>query len=154
MENFYNWTMVPVPKDEVDIWFSVHNMIPEKIELYGDIVESLTTLVLETYLGEQTIETKIRMSDDDITNHFDWCWKKTLEGFEKENILIDSEGEHKDYVKTFFLDSFYYQKDSEIRSAVKLFVTDLFDIDKVFVKSDLDIITEIYKVFNRTVIHV
>jgi hypothetical protein len=154
MENFYNWMMVPVPKDEVDIWFSVHNMIPEKIELYGDIVESLTTLVLETYLGEQTIETKIRMSDDDITNHFDWCWKKTLEGFEKENILIDSEGEHKDYVKTFFLDSFYYQKDSEISSAVKLFVTDLFDIDKVFVKSDLDIITEIYKVFNRTVIHV
>ena len=154
MENFYNWMMVPVPKDEVDIWFSVHNMIPEKIELYGDIVESLTTLVLETYLGEQTIETKIRMSDDDVTNHFDWCWKKTLEGFEKENILIDSEGEHKDYVKTFFLDSFYYQKDSEIRSAVKLFVTDLFDIDKVFVKSDLDIITEIYKVFNRTVIHV
>jgi hypothetical protein len=154
MENFYNWMMVPVPKDEVDIWFSVHNMIPEKIELYGDIVESLTTLVLETYLGEETNETKIRMSDDDITNHFDWCWKKTIENFEKENILIDSEGEHKDYVKTFFLDSFYYQKDLEIRSAVKVFVSDLFDIDKVFVKSDLDIITEIYKVFNRTVIHV
>ena len=94
------------------------------------------------------------MSDDDITNHFDWCWKKTIESFEKENILIDSEGEHKDYVKTFFLDSFYYQKDYEIRSAVKVFVSDLFDIDKVFVKSDLDIITEIYKVFNRTVIHV
>jgi hypothetical protein len=146
--------MVPVPKDEVDIWFSVHNMIPEKIELYGDIFESLTTLILETYLGEETNETKIRMSDDDITNHFDWCWKKTIDGFEKENILLDSDGEHKDYVKTFFLDSFYYQKDSEIRSAVKIFVKDLFDIDKVFVKSDLDIITEIYKVFNRTVIHV
>ena len=154
MENFYNWMMVPVPKDEVDIWFSVHNMIPEKIELYGDIFESLTTLILETYLGEETNETKIRMSDDDITNHFDWCWKKTIDGFGKENILLDSDGEHKDYVKTFFLDSFYYQKDSEIRSAVKIFVKDLFDIDKVFVKSDLDIITEIYKVFNRTVIHV
>ena len=154
MENFYNWMMVPVPKDEVDIWFSVHNMIPEKIEVYGDIFESLTTLILETYLGEETNETKIRMSDDDITNHFDWCWKKTIDGFEKENILLDSDGEHKDYVKTFFLDSFYYQKDSEIRSAVKIFVKDLFDIDKVFVKSDLDIITEIYKVFNRTVIHV
>ena len=154
MENFYNWMMVPVPKDEVDIWFSVHNMIPEKIELYGDIFESLTTLILETYLGEETNETKIRMSDDDITNHFDWCWKKTIDGFEKENILLDSDGEHKDYVKTFLLDSFYYQKDSEIRSAVKIFVKDLFDIDKVFVKSDLDIITEIYKVFNRTVIHV
>jgi hypothetical protein len=122
--------------------------------LYGDIFESLTTLILETYLGEETNETKIRMSDDDITNHFDWCWKKTIDGFEKENILLDSDGEHKDYVKTFFLDSFYYQKDSEIRSAVKIFVKDLFDIDKVFVKSDLDIITEIYKVFNRTVIHV
>jgi len=154
MENFYNWMMVPVPKDEVEIWFSVHNMIPEKIELYGDIFQSLTTLVLETYLGEETNETKIRMSDEDVTNHFDWCWKKTIESFEKENILIDSEGEHKDYVKSFFLESFYYQKDSEIRSAVTVFVDDLFNIDKVFVKSDLDIITEIYKVFNRTVIHI
>jgi len=154
MENFYNWMMVPVPKDEVEIWFSVHNMIPEKIELYGDIFQSLTTLVLETYLGEETNETKIRMSDEDVTNHFDWCWKITIESFEKENILIDSEGEHKDYVKSFFLESFYYQKDSEIRSAVTVFVDDLFNIDKVFVKSDLDIITEIYKVFNRTVIHI
>jgi hypothetical protein len=58
MENFYNWMMVPVPKDEVDIWFSVHNMIPEEIELYGDIVESLTTLVLETYLGEEQMRPK------------------------------------------------------------------------------------------------
>jgi hypothetical protein len=42
------------------------------------------------------------MSDDDITNHFDWCWKKTIESFEKENILIDSEGDIKIMLKHSF----------------------------------------------------
>jgi len=154
MENLYNWMTRPVPRDEVEIWFSVHNMIPEKIELYGDIVYSITNLILETYLGEDTNETKIFMSDEDINNHFEWCWNKTLSNFEKENILIDSEGEHKDYLKTFFLDGFYNQKEIDLKKAITTFVQDLFDIDKIFVKSDLDILTEIYKVFNRSVIHI
>jgi hypothetical protein len=76
-----------------------------------------------------------------------------LENFQKENILIDSDGEHKDYMKVFMNDSFYNQKDENIRKSINLFVKDLFDLDKTFVKSDLDILTEVYKLFNRSVIH-
>jgi hypothetical protein len=128
-------------------------MIPERVELFSDIVESLTTLVVTTYLGDDTSETKIKFSEEDITNHFNWCWNKILENFQKENILIDSDGEHKDYMKVFMNDSFYNQKDENIRKSINLFVKDLFDLDKTFVKSDLDILTEVYKLFNRSVIH-
>jgi hypothetical protein len=128
-------------------------MIPERVELFNDIVESLTTLVVTTYLGDDTSETKIKFSEEDITNHFNWCWNKILENFQKENILIDSDGEHKDYMKVFMNDSFYNQKDENIRKSINLFVKDLFDLDKTFVKSDLDILTEVYKLFNRSVIH-
>lgn len=153
MENFYNWMTQPVPSDEVEIWFNVHNMIPEKIELFGDIFQSITLILMDTYLGDDTSETKIRMSEEDVKNHFDWCWDKIIANFEKENILIDSEGEHKDYVYGFFNDSFYNQKNSDVKKSVPIFVKDLFDVDKIFVKSDLDILTEIYKIFNRNVIH-
>ena len=153
MENFYNWITQPVPREEVEIWFNVHNIIPERVELFCDIVESFISLVVETYLGEDTSETKIKFSEDDITNHFNWCWNKTIENFFNENIIIDSEGEHKDYMKGFLNESFYNQKDENIKKSIKFFVKDLFDLDKTFVKSDLDILTEVYKVFNRSVIH-
>jgi hypothetical protein len=49
----------PIPANEVEVWFQVHNIIPEKIVLYGDIFVSLSKIILETYLGEETFETKI-----------------------------------------------------------------------------------------------
>ena len=82
------------------------NMIPERIELYGDIFKSLYRIISETYLGEESSETKISMSDDDKTNHFEWCWKTLLDNFAKENIIIKHGGKHKDYFQEFFKDTF------------------------------------------------
>ena len=61
MENFFNWMTKPIPQEEVIIWFNIHNMIYEKIELYGDIAKSLTIIINETYLGEDISETKITL---------------------------------------------------------------------------------------------
>ena len=98
MENFFNWMSKPVPKDEVLIWFNVHNMNYEKIELYGDVFKSLNHTILETYLGSEDSETRISISEDDNNLHFEWCWDKVLENFSKENIIIKHGGQHKDYL--------------------------------------------------------
>jgi molecular chaperone DnaK (HSP70) len=45
MENFFNWMSKPIPKEEVIIWFNVHNMNYEKIELCGDIFRSCIELI-------------------------------------------------------------------------------------------------------------
>ncbi len=153
MENFYNWMSKPVPANEVEVWFQVHNIIPEKVVLYGDIFLSLSKIILETYLGEETSETRITLTDDDITNHYDWCWKKMLNDFELENLKIQREGEHKSYMKVFFDDSFYRQESSEMRRAIPKFIEELFDLEKPFAKSDLDILTEIYKLLDKHVKH-
>ena len=47
MENFFNWMAKPLPKDEIIIWFNIHNMTYEKIELYGDIFKSLNQIKSE-----------------------------------------------------------------------------------------------------------
>ena len=151
MENFFNWISKPIPKEEVVIWFNVHNMVYEKIELYGDIFKSLNYIVTDTYLGDNGNETKIILSKEDNESHFEWCWNKILEGYKKENIIIKHGGPHKDYLKSFFMDTFYNQKEKNIKEAIPNFLVDVFDVSKPFSKSDLDILTELYKLMDKNI---
>ena len=151
MENFFNWISMPIPKEDVVVWFNIHNMNYEKIELYGDIFKSLNFIIINTYLGDEKSETKIIMSKEDNTLHFNWCWNKLLEDFRKENIHIKHGGKHKDYFESFFNDSFYNQKEGNIKNAISNFITEVFSVEKPFSKSDLDILTEIYKLLEKNI---
>lgn len=136
--------------DDVDVWFRVNNIIPEKMDLYYDFSFSLYFLVLETYLGEEkSNETKVTLSDDDKTKHFDWCWNKTIGNFKKEEITFNLKGDHYEYFLSFFTEIFYNQKESRIKDSIGTFFNDLFDRKKPFTKSDLDMISSIYKSLDK-----
>jgi hypothetical protein len=141
--------------DEVEVWLNMNNMIPEKGELFYDFCLSLLYLIRKTYLGEDTksYETKISMSEDDNSNHFDWCWEKTINNFQKENILFNDKGDHYDYFKSFFIEIFYNQKNETVRKSIDNFLKDLFDRDTPFTKSDLDLYTEVYKLLDKNIIY-
>jgi hypothetical protein len=149
MENFFDWMAKPIPKDEVIIWFNVHNMIYEKIELYGDIFKSLNAIIVDTYLGDSNSETKINLSDDDKISHFDWCWKKMVKNFEKENVNIKFKGAHKEYFQSFFMDSFYNQRENKIKESISRFLNEIFDTNMVYSRPDLDLLTELYKLMEK-----
>ena len=151
MENFFNWMSKPIPKDEVVIWFNVHNMNYERIELYGDIFKSLNHIIIDTYMGEETSETKISLSQEDKELHFEWCWNKMVEDFRKENIIIKHGGEHKNYFQSFFFDTFYNQSEKNVKEAIPNFLFEVFDVEKPFSKSDLDILTELYKLMEKNI---
>jgi hypothetical protein len=137
--------------EDVDIWFRINNIIPEKMDLYYDFTFSLYYLIVETYLGddESGSETKINMTDDDKRNHFQWCWKKTIENFNKEGIIFNHDGEHLDYFMDFFMEIFYNQKEDKIKKSIGTFFSDVFDRRKPFTKSDLDMISSIYKSLDK-----
>ena len=97
-------------------------------------------------------ETRLIMNQDEKLSHFDWCWKKTIENFGKENIRFHIEGEHKDYYQTFFMDLFYNADDKVISNNIINFFKVLFDENKIFTKSDLDMMTDIYKLLNKNLI--
>ncbi len=151
MENFFNWMSKPIPKDEVIIWFNVHNMNYEKIELYGDIFKSLNYIIIDTYMGDETNETRISLSKEDKELHFEWCWNKMLEDFRKENLIIKHGGEHKEYFKSFFFDTFYNQSEKNVKESIPNFLFEVFDVEKPFTKSDLDILTELYKLMEKNI---
>ena len=149
MENFFNWMTKPLPKDEIIIWFNIHNMTYEKIELYGDFFKSLNYLIMDTYLGDNTSETKIFLSNEDNLSHFEWCWNKIIENFKKENIIIKSDGDHKDYFQSFFMDTFYNQNESNLKKSIPRFLNEIFEIGMTYSKSDLDLLTELYKLIEK-----
>ena len=154
MENFFNYISKPLEPEDVDVWFRVNNIIPEKLELYSDFIHSLNNLILNTYLGESDInETKIVLTSSDDKNHFEWCWNKTMDNFNKESIIFNKGGDHFEYFESFFEETFYQQKDIKLKSSIKLFFDDLFNSKKSFTKSDLDMITTIYKLLDKHIKH-
>lgn len=152
MSEFYKWMVQPIPKDEVDIYLNMNNILLEKTELFLDIFISMHRIIKETYLGDFNYgETSITCSDEEIEGHFEWCWKKLLDNFQKENIDIQKEGEHKEYLKAFFNDSFYKQKSNVVRDSIENFFNSIFNLTTGFTKADLDIMNEIYKMMDRNV---
>ena len=153
MENFFNYITKTINPEEVDIWFRVNNIYPEKLELFSDFTHSLNLLIIETYLGEEddSVETKIKLTEEDNKNHFEWCWNKMLEDFRKENIIIKHGGEHKEYFKSFFFDTFYNQTEKNVKESIPNFLFEVFDVEKPFSKSDLDILTELYKLMEKNI---
>ena len=88
MDNFFNYISKQLKQEDIEIWFNINNIIPEKMELYYDFSISIHKLILETYLGDDDgfNETKVSMTEEDKNKHFDWCWDKTIDSFNLENI--------------------------------------------------------------------
>jgi hypothetical protein len=138
----------PVNRDDVEVWFNMNNMILEKRQLFSDFTFGLYRLIKDTYLGDnldENNETKVVLTDEEKESHFEWCWNKTIENFNKENIRFKLKGEHKEYYHQFFMDLFYNTEKKEIAENIEKFFSELFNEQKAFTKSDLDMVTDIYK---------
>jgi hypothetical protein len=97
---------------------------------------------------------------DDITNekeqknHFNWCWDKNIENFEKEGFIFNSL-KLKSYFLEFMLEVYYpITKKEENKTAldniIKLWVY-IFDYNNNKSKSDMDTLIEVYKMFENSI---
>jgi len=154
MTNFFNYITKNIDPEQVDTWFRSNNIIPEKMELYYDFSYSIFLLIKTTYLGSlnNKNETNVEMNDDDNQRHFDWCWKKTIENFKKENINFATEGDHHDYFKSLFMEIYYNQNNEDLKKSIDIFFNDLFNREKAFTQVDLDLIYNIYKSLDKNLI--
>lgn len=151
--NFLNYISKELPDDEIEIWFQINNIIPEKMELFDDFCISLFEKIEDTYLGDsKNSETKITLSDTDNKNHFDWCWKNVIDDFSKENIHFNTEGEHYVFLQNFFEDAYYKQKDERVKKSIKTFMNQLFNMEFQYTKSDLDMLSSVYKSLEKNML--
>ncbi len=129
-------------KHQIDVWYRAYNISREKIELFHDFLISLYDLVSETYLGTDVI-----ITEEDQRSHFIWCWDKTIENFNKEKIFFKDRGSFFEYFWNFFFEAYYYQQTENRPVRITEYFDKLFNFKYRKSRSELDMLTEIYKLF-------
>ena len=152
MENFFSYISKPVSVDDIKLWIDTNNICLLKMELYYDFVDSLIDLMYTTYLGGEN-GVKINMDIEDDIKHFDWCWSKTIENFRKESINFEPEGEHYEFFKNFFIETYYKQTLSDVKYSLHHFFDEIFNLDSTSTMSDLDLLITIYKNMEKNTIN-
>jgi len=143
--DFIEYISRPMEKDDILLMYRINNIIPERSNLYLDFTHSLFDLVTTTYLGDEI------MSDNSIKEHFEWCWKKTVDSFKKEKITINSDSLHS-YFSVLFLESFYNEIDKSEKNVNKLleFWQDIFTYSTTKTRSELEAFIDLYKIFDKS----
>ena len=153
MGRFFDWLAKPMNQEDITAWYLANNITPELTELFRDFCISFLNLLNETYLGDdfnENKETKVGMTNQQKRDHFKWCWDKTLENFQKENINFNFKENDSEFFENFFFDVFYNQQDIKIKESINLFFKQIFDNKYKKTKSDIEIFTDIYKVLERS----
>jgi hypothetical protein len=143
-ENYLEFVSSESYKHQIDIWYKAYNISREKTELFYDFLLSLYDLIEQTYLGSDVVKL-----EEDQMNHLTWCWDKTIENFNKEKIFFKERGSHYEYIWRFFLEAYYYTKLDGGNIKIPEYFFKLFDFRHKKSRSELDILTEVYKLFEQ-----
>lgn len=147
MENKNEFIEFISPEDyrhHIEIWYKIYNISREKTELFRDFLISLYNLIDETYLGED-----VMIYEEDQKNHFTWCWDKTINNFSKEKIYFKFRGNYYEYFWNFFYEAFYLTKIDQKPNKIVEYVNKLFNYNYIKTRSELDIVTELYKLLDE-----
>ena len=107
--NLTDYLTKPLSLEQQEHLNKKNDIIIEYVDLFIDFMTSLTTIINKTYLNEDIIN-----SEYYIIKHFNWCWEKNIKNFEKENIGINSQGEHYEFVYNYFYEKFYIDRKSVV----------------------------------------
>lgn len=132
-------------REKLDTWYKANNIIRERSDLYHDFIYSLIQLIDETYLGKDVIETQ-----EDMVNHFTWCFNKVIEDFEKERIKFSSISTTAYDYLWYFLYKGYYTSDLENPASHMLDYFDyLFDFNSIKGQVEIESYIDFYKIFDQ-----
>ena len=138
-EEFYNYITEPVTAEDMRLWVRHKNIDVDKAELFYDFIDSVHTIVHETFLGDD-----VMAKEDDKQKHFNWCWNKTVDNFKEENIIFNTEGDHYNYFWNFFNENYYTDRDNRDVDNVNNYFLILTKLHILKTKSELDMLSDIY----------
>jgi hypothetical protein len=131
-------------RQKIDIWYRAQNISREKLTLFHDFVASVHDMVDDTFLGSDVMG-----DEENQKNHFSWAWDKVIESLSKEKIYIKNRGVHYEYFWNFYLEAYYYAQIDGYDSKIPDYFLKLFDFEHRKSKSELEILTEIYKILDQ-----
>lgn len=145
-KDFFDYLSKPLERDIIVQTLKINKISINKIELVIDFIQSLCENVFTTYLGDDVIN-----SDKIIRDHFNWCWAKSVDSLEQENLTLEFEKDFKDYMFVFFKEGFYISKDKpESELKIMIFWKACFNPWVNKTQSELDILVEVYNLFDKS----
>ena len=143
---FIKYISNPMTLEDMQLMYKANNIVYDKCELYYDFILTLNYIIVDTFLGDDCIN-----SNQDIHNHFIWCIEKVFNNFNKENIVFSHNEDIKEYFYNFYLELFYNQPEKEgvIKKLNKLAELS-FDYKRIKTRSDLDVLLELYRLFEKS----
>ena len=143
---FIQYITTPLSKDEMQLLYKANNINYDKCGLYYDFILSLNCLVVNTFLGDDVIN-----SESKIKNHFKWCIKKVFENFRNENIYFKKEEDITEYFFNFYIELFYNQPNKkDVIDKLNKFAKTSFVYDNPKTRSDMDVLLELYRLFEKS----
>ncbi|MFA5366391.1 MAG: hypothetical protein WC333_00510 [Dehalococcoidia bacterium] len=125
-------------------------IVKDRVEIYKDFTLNLLYYIDAYYLDRETLKV-----NEDIYNHYSWCYNKVCEEFLKENIDFRNNKELKEYYYSYYYHQYYKikgdsNKDTSLAYYEK-FWRNIFEIDKQKNKNIINILIEIYTIYDKSI---
>jgi hypothetical protein len=123
-----------------------YNIVRDRVEIYRDFTFNLLYYIYYYYLDKQTLS-----ADDDIYNHYSWCYRKVCDEFKEEEIDFSKNEKLKEYFFTYYYHQFYRSNDDPSLKYFENFWKSIFEIDKHKNRNTINILIEIYTIYDESI---
>ena len=124
-------------------------VLSDRLELYKDFAINLLYCVYDFYLDRESFK-----DPEDAYNHFNWCFKRVSNGFEKENFNFFTNTNLINYLYQYYKIHFYENNDLKSKDDINLkLYLEMWDEIFNLEKTDNDLLktmVELYSIFDST----
>lgn len=147
-KEFLRYVGTPLSKNNISLLYSENNIKYDRCQLYLDFILTLFKVIQDTYMGDDITK------GDDIINHFNWCWDRTIELFAEEEVFFDNSNELKTYFLNFMLEMYYPSEDKSpdgfMVKEIGKHWEHIFGYGTVKTQLDVDTFFDLYSLFEKT----
>ena len=126
-------------------------IVKDRVEIYKDFALNLLYYIYNYYLDKVSLSL-----DQDIYNHYSWCFNKVCDEFLIEGINFTKNTELKEYFYAYYYHQFYkLNKDNQNQDTsleyYERFWKNIFEIDRQKNKNIINILIEIYNIYDKSI---
>jgi hypothetical protein len=128
-----------------------YQIIKDRVEIYKDFTLNLLYYIQKYYLDKECLS-----MDEDIYNHFSWCFRKVCNEFLLEEIDFTKNENLKQYFYNYYYNQFYKIDKENMNQNTSLeyyerFWEGIFKISNDKNKNVLNILVEIYNIYDKSI---
>lgn len=123
-------------------------IVKDRVEIYKDFALNLLYYINYYYIDYESINT-----DEDIDNHYNWCYNKVCDEFLEEGLNFKENKEVRKYFNAYYYHHFYKagEKQDVSLKYYENFWKTIFEIDKQKNRNIINVLIEIYNMFDKSI---